>query len=89
MEAHSSSTGKTYPSWEALVEAEANGYVVVAVIADGKQTWPWVEGLYPTKAEASKARNRMRTKLNRESTNYPSTSFRLFVRPAWKDGRKR
>jgi hypothetical protein len=76
--------GREFPSWEALVESESNGYVVVAVISTAKETWPWVSGPYPTKADAERARARTRTRFKRKQQSHPGHEFRLFVRPAWK-----
>lgn len=84
----STEDGREYPNWEALVEAEANGHVVVAVLTRGSSTWPWVQGPYETKEEADKARARLRTKMNREKRDAPDVSFSLFVRPAWKERRR-
>ena len=87
VQAHSSASGTTYPNWDALVAAEANGYVVVAIITKGHISWPYVHGTYDDKPEAERARNRLRTKLKREQRerSYDDHSFSLFVRPAWKD----
>ena len=87
MEAYSERTNTHYPSWEALVEAEANGYVVVAIIRNKKEVWPWIVGPFPTKREAGNARNRLRRSLRKDSENNYSLNFSLFVRPAWKDPR--
>lgn len=87
--AYSSETNRHYPSWDALVEAEANGHVVVAVVTNGRQTWPYVMGPYPTKPEAERARSRLRSRLKREQADYPGATFTLSVRPAWKDPRDR
>jgi hypothetical protein len=58
--AYSPDSGKHYPTWDALVEAEANGHVAVAVLDNGKESWPWVEGPFATKREANNARVRLR-----------------------------
>lgn len=89
MKAYSESTGNTYEDWEALVAAESNGYVVTAIITKGKQSWPWTIGPFDTKREASLARNRLRNRMKRENAVpwYADRSFRLFIRPAWKDVR--
>lgn len=89
MEAYSSDSNKHYPSWEALVEAEANGWVAVAMIRDDTKAWPWVQGPYPTQKEAQKARNRMRYRLKKDDWKYPALRYSLFVRPAWKDPKER
>lgn len=88
MEAYSVQTGKTYPSWEALVKEEANGFVVTAVISDGKRSWPWTVGPFDDEPEAKRAQARLRTRLKRESGTDAlggDRTFKLFVRPAWKD----
>jgi hypothetical protein len=84
-EAYSVSTGKTYPSWDDLVAAEANGFVVTAVISDGSRTWTWTVGPFKDKSDANRARARLRTRLKREVAQGTNRTFQLFVRPAWKD----
>lgn len=85
MEAFSERTGTTYPDWEALVEAESNGYMVIAIIRNETTTWPWAEGPFASKREATNARNRLRTRLRREAADRsPQATFNLFIRPAWK-----
>ena len=84
MEAYSEATKTTYSSWDALVEAEANGYVVIAVITRDSTTWPWVHGPYPDKKEASKARARLLRKMKKDDWKYPTTKYKMFIRPAWK-----
>jgi hypothetical protein len=86
--AYSEDTQTRYDTWDDLVEAEANGWVVVAIIKDGKQEWPWIVGPFATKQEASNARVRARTKWNREGYRHehsPNSTAKFFVRPAWKD----
>ena len=89
MEAYSENTNTHYPSWEALVEAEANGHVVVAIMTSATQSWPWVVGPFPTKREANNAKNRLRRTLLKERSKQAgeNLNFSLFVRPAWKDPR--
>ena len=93
MQAYSTTTGETYPSWEELVEAEANGWLCIALITGAHKqagkTWPFVEGPFPTKREAENARSRMRGKFKREAEHYPGQTYKFFVRPAWKAGRER
>lgn len=84
MRAYSPTTGKSYESWDALVEAEANGYVAVALLTNQKQSWPWVEGPYDTKHEANNARNRMRNRFKKEA-EWRQVKAKFFVRPAWKE----
>lgn len=78
---------KVYESWEELVADTANGWVAVAIVSRGKESWPWVTGPYPTKQEANRARGRLRHKLKREIRNHecdPDTTAKFFVRPCWK-----
>lgn len=85
-------SGKEYPSWEALIEAHANGYLVVAIITsgDGKKTWPYIEGPMP-KAEAERVRTNLRSKWKRQQKRMSerdprkTQTYAFFVRPAWKD----
>lgn len=85
-------SGLEYSSWEELLEAHANGYVVVAIITsgDGKKTWPYVEGPM-SKAEAERIRANLRSKWKRQQKtmhNYDprkTQTYRFFVRPAWKE----
>lgn len=87
MEAYSPETNTTYPDWDALVAAESNGYVVVAIITSPKQQWPWVSGPYPTKKEAENARARLRNRMKKESRDYPNHTYKTSVRALWKDPR--
>jgi hypothetical protein len=89
MQAYSTSTDTTYESWEALVEAESNGYLAVALLTNQKQTWPFVEGPFPTKREATNARTRMRNRFKKESEWQAQVTGKFFVTPAWKTERKR
>lgn len=88
IEAYSSATGTSYPNWGALVEAEANGYVVVALITSTRnehlKSWPWIVGTFDDRAEAMRYRNRTRAKWKRETEQWPHLSYKFFVRPAWK-----
>lgn len=76
-------SGRHYPSWDEMVSNEANGYVAVAVLSDGKRTWPYTVGPFPTKREADNARARLRSKFKRERRSGATTAS-FFVRPAWK-----
>lgn len=83
---------QTYEDWDALVKAEANGYVVVAIITapNYKHPFPRVQGPYPSKVEAAKAKARWRTKLLRDQRErYPNHKFRLHIEEMWKDPRER
>jgi hypothetical protein len=85
-------SGKEYPSWDALVDAESNGYVAVAILQENtpkKGLFCWVVGPFPTKREATNAGVRIRAKYKRdlERAGHPlmSTLIRVNIRPAWKD----
>lgn len=91
IEAYSGTTGKTYPTFDDLVEAETNGWLAIMLITGAHrlagQTWPWVHGPFATKREAQNAVNRLRTRCKREADQYPGQTYKFFVRPAWKDQR--
>lgn len=75
--------GQTYPNWDALVAAETNGHVVVAVPKErSKSTVPWVVGPWPTKREAVNCRQRMKTKL-KKVMDLKLLDF--YIRYAWKE----
>jgi hypothetical protein len=59
--AHSERTGNTYLTWDELVAAESNGYVVVG-LSDRPGTYPGVIGPFATKPEAMRAKARCRRK---------------------------
>lgn len=85
--AYSADTNTHYPTWEALVEAEAEGYLVIAIVSSEKQTWPWVQGPYPDKREANNARARARNKFKKDIQSPwvdPNLTASFFVRPLWK-----
>lgn len=85
MQAFSEATNTHYDSWDDLVRAESNGYVVVAIIENGRQRWPWIIGPFEDRSAAERARDRTRTKMRRQVG--PGRSFSLFVRPTWKGDR--
>jgi septal ring-binding cell division protein DamX len=86
MEAYSDTTGKSYPSFDALIEAESNGYLATAILTNGKKYWTWTVGPFPSKREANNAKGRLKTSLNREADRYPFTQVLGYtVRPAWKE----
>lgn len=84
MQAYSEATGKTYDSYEELVKAESNGWLVTALVTRGDKTWPWSYGPFAEKSDAERHRNRVRGKWNRTKDRYPTTTWKFFVRPAWK-----
>lgn len=83
-EIYSENTGKIYPNYEALVEAEGHGWVVV-LISDRPGTVPWVVGLYPTQAEATKAQARCRKRAQKEESMEGDYKVRSSVRVLWKE----
>lgn len=85
--AFSTTTRKTYPNWDALVQAEANGYVATAIINDGKQTWPWIVGPFDTEREAKNQAASLRRQANRG--NFHDLTVSVHVRPAWKTVKER
>lgn len=89
IEAYSVQTDTVYENWYALIEAEANGYVVTCIITstlqDKVRSWPWTIGPFETEKEAEKVRNRLRAKFKREGEyRYPHQTYKWFVRPVWK-----
>ncbi len=88
LEAYSVTTGKTYPSFEDLVAAEGNGWVVVAMLRKSSNgiSWPWVCGPYPTKRKGQTAQARLRRHLKRELRDRDDIQLDgVWLRPAWKD----
>jgi hypothetical protein len=81
--AYSPESGNTYLTWEELVEAEANGYVVVG-LSDRPGTAPGVIGPWPPteagKREARNAQARLRAKWKREDA---PAKVRTFIRLLW------
>ena len=84
--AYSNTTGTNYTSWEALLDYESNGFLVICQITSSRrnETWPWCVGPFDTKAEAERERARLRAKFKREAARWPNLSYKWFVRPAWK-----
>lgn len=87
--AYSPSTDKTYLTWDDLVQAEANGYVVVS-LSSRKGTAPAVAGPWdPTpegKAEARKAQARLRRQWNAEERRDHGDGHKIstYVRIMWR-----
>lgn len=82
-EVYSAETQIRYDSWDDLVAAEGNGYVVVGV-TDRPNTVPVVVGPYPDEQEAQKARVRLRRKWKKEEAELGFTA-RTHVRVCWKE----
>lgn len=83
IEAYSTNTGKTYRNWDALIKAEANGYVIVGKLdLPGDVFRVAVVGPFKDKAEAEKARPRYYQRWKKEVRPY---RVRTSVRVCWKD----
>jgi hypothetical protein len=65
MEAYSPDTGRTYENWQALLDAETTGYVVVGTTTR-PNTRPVVVGPFATEEEGKRAQARLRRKWNKE-----------------------
>lgn len=87
LSAYSPDTGNYYNSWDELVEAETNGYVVVG-LPTRPGAVPVVVGPYPTQTEARKAQARLRAKWRKEEAQQHGThKISTYVRHLWKDAR--
>ena len=85
MQAYSVETDTYYPSWEALVAAEANGYVIVSV-SERPKTVPYVVGPFEDHAEAKRVRVRYHNSAKRAEAPH---KVHTYVRTLWKDNRKK
>lgn len=88
-EQHVWHNGIEYPNWEALVEAEANGYIATAVLrerAPKGTLFTFSVGPFATEREANNARRRMRNRHNREDreNRLASDLVTITVKPLWK-----
>lgn len=82
--AYSDTTDTAYPTWDALVEVEAAGYVVTAIVHNRSQSWPWTEGPFATGAEARQHLRRMRSKWSKDRQVNGSGRWATFhARPMW------
>lgn len=86
MSAYSDRTNRSYPSWDDLVAAESNGYVVVLNTVRAN-TVPAVYGPYADKGQARSARTRLRRDAVREEAEYgvDKAEVRSWIRVLWKD----
>ena len=80
---------REYPSWDALVAEEANGYIVTVIGTRSGTVWAWTVGPFPDKATARTraARERRRIKRHRERNpwwEHRDAVFVVQVRPLWK-----
>lgn len=93
MQAHSDKTGATYESWDALVEAEADGYVVVSMfertLKSGRtQSIARVLGRYKTRERAQNVAAYRRRWWNKQLQEPGHENVRLLgvhVEPIWKE----
>lgn len=83
MKAFSPETGKSYASFDELVAAEANGYVVV-ITSDRPNTGALVVGPFADKAEANTKRARIVYRARRDEAPHKVHSS---VRILWKEKR--
>lgn len=83
--AHSPTTKTTYDNWDALVAAESNGFVAVAIMVSKNSVWPWMVGPFETEAEANKRAAKMRRQAKKEAHSELTVTVR--VRPIWKPDR--
>lgn len=90
MKAHSSTTDRTYDSWDDLVAAEANGYVVVVLLREShtqlKRIYARVVGPYTDQKRARNKASTLRKKYRRHAkveTHLPEL-LGVYVEPAWK-----
>lgn len=81
IEAYSVDTDTHYRSWDELVAAETNGYVVVGV-SERLHSVPVVIGPYALKSEAQRKQASLRGKWRREEAPH---SVHVYVRLLWKD----
>lgn len=81
--AYSPTTDTHYDSWEDLVTAEADGYVVIITASDPETKevqFSNIGGRRPTKSKAQYLARKLR---NMDRDQYPYT-YKFFVRPLWK-----
>lgn len=90
---YSPDTDKTYLTWDELIAAESNGYVVVG-LCSRPGTVPVVIGPWPAseagKQEARKAQTRLRSRWRREEQREhgrEAGEIRALVRVMWQDRR--
>lgn len=91
MQAYSSTTDQTYPSWDDLLAVEANGFAVVVImrtstLKTGKsRTFARVTGPFADRPAARTEAARKRRKFARVREDYPGTELvAVCVEPLWK-----
>lgn len=82
---YSAVTDVTYPTYEALVAAEAHGWGVTMVCHEHTHEWPGTVGLFDTKKAAQTRAARLRAHNRRTQHMYPNVTWTVYVRPIWKD----
>ena len=85
---YSPDTGHHYLTWEDLIAAEANGWVVIGT-SSRRDTVPVVVGPFDTQEDARKARTRLRRKWQREERLEHGSDVKIttHVRVLWKENR--
>lgn len=86
--AYSEKTDTQYPNFSALVDAEANGWMVCVVLQRGAAVWPWMIGPFTSKRRALREQRRQRGRFKRQQANRDlpeNLTAKFFVRPAWKE----
>lgn len=80
--AYNPKNDKHYDSWDALVEAEADGYLIILVhtTPSGKVDFANTSGGGYTKQQAQ---NKVRAYKRRLTKEGRVSEFKFFVRPAW------
>lgn len=93
MQAHSGKTGITYESWDALVQAEADGYAVVILFEQTSksgrtQMFARVLGRYKTRERAQNVaayRRRWWVEHRRDLDHRDTRLVGVHVEPIWKE----
>lgn len=80
--AYSTESDTHYPDWDALVEAEADGYVVTAVLSKGKRTWTHSTKAVD-KADAKREQARLRSSIKRMDWTDGLTLVTVTQSPLW------
>lgn len=81
MKATNPESGNTYDSWDDLLKAETNGWVLVAV-SERPGTVPFVVGPFDDKDEAKRVRARRRPKWAQQEKPF---KIHTYVRSLWKE----
>lgn len=84
IKAYSPDTNTYYDSFDDLVAAEANGFVIVGLSTRVK-TLPIVVGPFPTKKDAQRAQQRYRRRWTKEESEHGNYKVSVYVRHLWKE----